>query len=401
MKGVYMDNNATTPVHPEVMEVMLPFFSEHFGNPSSIHWAGREVKKGIETARESVASFLKCDPKEIVFTAGGSESDNLAIKGVCEALKDKGNHIITTRVEHPAVLHTCEYMEKQGFQVTYLPVDMDGMINLEDLKNAITDKTILITIMFANNETGTIFPIAEIGKIAKERKVTFHTDAVQAAGKIPLDVNALNVDLLTISAHKLYGPKGVGVLYVRKGTKMKPMIHGGGQERNRRAGTENVTGLVGMGKACEIAMRDMDAESERLLRLRERLHKGLTQKIEHVKLNGHPSMRLNNTLNVSFEYVEGESLLLNLDMDGVAASSGSACSSGSLEPSHVLTAMGLPHEVAHGSVRFSLGRSNTEADIDKIIEIMPPVVARLRAMSPLYGKSLNPSVERATAVCQH
>lgn len=396
-----MDNNATTPVHPEVMEVMLPFFSEHFGNPSSIHWAGREVKKGIETARESVASFLKCDSKEIVFTAGGSESDNLAIKGVCEALKDKGNHIITTRVEHPAVLHTCEYMEKQGFQVTYLPVDMDGMINLEDLKNAITDKTILITIMFANNETGTIFPISEIGKIAKERKITFHSDAVQAAGKIPLDVNALNVDLLTISAHKLYGPKGVGVLYVRKGTKMKPMIHGGGQERNRRAGTENVTGLVGLGKACEIAMRDMDAESERLFKLRERLHKGLTQKIEHVKLNGHPSKRLNNTLNVSFEYVEGESLLLNLDMDGVAASSGSACSSGSLEPSHVLTAMGLPHEAAHGSVRFSLGRSNTEADIDKIIEIMPPVVARLRAMSPLYGKSLNPSVERTTAVCQH
>lgn len=400
MKGIYMDHNATTPVHPDVMEAMLPFFNEHFGNPSSIHWAGREVKKGIETARESVASFLKCDPKEIVFTAGGSESDNLAIKGVCEALKDKGNHIITTRVEHPAVLNTCEYMEKQGFQVTYLPVDMDGMINLEDLKNAVTDKTMLITVMFANNETGTIFPIAEIGKIAKERKITFHTDAVQAAGKVHLDVNALNVDLLTISAHKLYGPKGVGILYVRKGTKIKPMIHGGGQERNRRAGTENVTGLVGMGKACEIAIRDMDSENERLLRLRERLHKGLSRKIEHVRLNGHPSMRLSNTLNVSFEYVEGESLLLNLDMDGVAASSGSACSSGSLEPSHVLTAMGLPHEVAHGSVRFSLGRSNSEADIDKIIEIMPPVVARLRAMSPLYGKVLNP-VERTTAVCQH
>lgn len=390
MKGIYMDHNATTPVHPDVMEAMLPFFNEHFGNPSSIHWAGREVKKGIETARESVASFLKCDPKEIVFTAGGSESDNLAIKGVCEALKDKGNHIITTRVEHPAVLNTCEYMEKQGFQVTYLPVDMDGMINLEDLKNAVTDKTMLITVMFANNETGTIFPIAEIGKIAKERKITFHTDAVQAAGKVHLDVNALNVDLLTISAHKLYGPKGVGILYVRKGTKIKPMIHGGGQERNRRAGTENVTGLVGMGKACEIAIRDMDSENERLLRLRERLHKGLSRKIEHVRLNGHPSMRLSNTLNVSFEYVEGESLLLNLDMDGVAASSGSACSSGSLEPSHVLTAMGLPHEVAHGSVRFSLGRSNSEADIDKIIEIMPPVVARLRAMSPLLWEGIEP-----------
>ncbi|MEK7850635.1 MAG: cysteine desulfurase NifS [Deltaproteobacteria bacterium] len=400
MKEIYMDHNATTPVHPEVMEAMLPFFSEHFGNPSSIHWAGREVKKGIETARESVAAFLKCDPKEIIFTAGGSESNNLAIKGVCEALKEKGNHIITTKVEHAAVLHTCEYMEKQGFQVTYLPVNMDGMINLEDLVNAITDKTILITIMFANNETGTIFPIAEIGKIARERKIAFHTDAVQAAGKIALDVNALNVDLLTISAHKLYGPKGVGGLYARKGAKLKPLIHGGGQERNRTAGTENVTGIVGMGKACEIAMRDMDAESERLLNLRERLHKGLIQKIEHVKLNGHPTMRLNNTLNVSFEYVEGESLLLNLDMDGVAASSGSACSSGSLEPSHVLTAMGLPHEVAHGSVRFSLGRSNTAVDIDKIIEIMPPIVERLRAMSPLYGKVLNP-VERTTAVCQH
>jgi cysteine desulfurase len=383
------------------MEAMLPFFREHFGNPSSIHWAGREVKKALETARESVASFLKCDPKEVVFTGGGSESNNLAIKGVCEALRDKGNHIVTTRVEHHTVLHTCEYMEKQGFQVTYLPVDMDGMIDLDDLRKAITDKTILITIMFANNETGTIFPTAEIGKIAKERKIAFHTDAVQAAGKVPIDVDSLNVDLLTISAHKIYGPKGVGSLYVRKGTKLRPLIHGGSQERNRRAGTENVAGIAGMGKACGIAMRDMDAENERLLKLRERLHKGLTQGIEHVKLNGHPTMRLSNTLNVSFEYVEGESLLLNLDIDGVAAASGSACTSGSLEPSHVLTAMGLPHEVAHGSVRFSLGRLNTEEDIEKTIEIMPPIVERLRAMSPLYGKSLNPPVERQTAVCHH
>lgn len=400
MKKIYMDHNATTPVHPAVVDAVLPFFGEHFGNPSSIHWAGREVKKGLETARESVASFLKCDPKEVVFTSGGSESDNLAIKGVCEAQRDKGNHIITTKVEHPAVLHTCEYMEKQGFQVTYLPVDMDGMINLDDLKNAVTDKTILITVMFANNETGTVFPIAEIGKIAREKRITFHTDAVQAAGKLPIDVDAINVDLLTISAHKLYGPKGVGALYVRKGTKMKPMIHGGPQERNRRAGTENVTGIVGMATACEIAMKDMDVENGRLLKLRERLHKGLTQRIDHVKLNGHPTLRLPNTLNVSFEYVEGESLLLNLDMEGVAASSGSACTSGSLEPSHVLTAMGLTHEVAHGSVRFSLGRANMEEDIDKIIEIMPSIVERLRAMSPLYGKVLNP-VERTTAACNH
>lgn len=400
MKRIYLDHNATTPVYPEVMDVMLPFFGEHFGNPSSIHWAGREVKKGIETSRETVASLLGCDPKEVVFTGGGSESDNLAIKGLCEAQKERGNHIITTRVEHPAVLHTCEYMEKQGFHVTYLHVDMDGMIDIEELKKTITDKTILITVMSANNETGTIFPVAEIGKIARERKIAFHTDAVQTAGKLPIDVNTLNVDLLSISAHKIYGPKGIGALYVRKGAKLRPLIHGGAQERNRRAGTENVAGIVGMGKACEIAMRDMDAESERLLKLRERLHKGLTRKIEHVKLNGHPSMRLSNTLNVSFVYVEGESLLLNLDMDGVAASSGSACSSGSLEPSHVLTAMGVSHEVAHGSVRFSLGRSNTEEDIDKIIEIMPPVVERLRAMSPLYGKALNP-VERTAAACHH
>lgn len=387
MKKIYMDHNATTPVHPEVFEEMLPFLKDEWGNPSSIHWAARAPRKAIDDAREKVCAFLNCSPVEVIFTSCGSESDNLAIKGVALAKKSKGNHIITTRVEHPAVLNTCKYLEKEGFDVTYLNVDSEGLLSLDRLREAITPKTILITIMYVNNETGVIFPIGDIGKIAKERDITFHTDAVQAAGKLPLDVKSLNCDLLSISGHKLYAPKGVGALYAKRGVRLVPLIHGGHHERNRRGGTENVAGIAGLGRAVEVAARDMEKENERLKKLRDRLHKGLVERVPHVKLNGHPEKRVANTLNISFEFVEGESLLLNLDMLGVAASSGSACTSGSLEPSHVLLALGLTPEVSHGSVRFSLGKSNTEEDIDYLIEKMPPIVERMRSMSPLWDEA--------------
>jgi len=382
-----MDHNATTPVHPEVFEEMLPFLKDEWGNPSSIHWAARAPRKAIDDAREKVCAFLNCSPVEVIFTSCGSESDNLAIKGVALAKKSKGNHIITTRVEHPAVLNTCKYLEKEGFDVTYLDVDSEGLLSLDRLREAITPKTILITIMYVNNETGVIFPIGDIGKIAKERDITFHTDAVQAAGKLPLDVKSLNCDLLSISGHKLYAPKGVGALYAKRGVRLVPLIHGGHHERNRRGGTENVAGIAGLGRAVEVAARDMEKENERLKKLRDRLHKGLVERVPHVKLNGHPEKRVANTLNISFEFVEGESLLLNLDMLGVAASSGSACTSGSLEPSHVLLALGLTPEVSHGSVRFSMGKSNTEEDIDYILEKMPPIVERMRSMSPLWDEA--------------
>jgi len=382
-----MDHNATTPVHPEVFEEMLPFLKDEWGNPSSIHWAARAPRKAIDDAREKVCAFLNCSPVEVIFTSCGSESDNLAIKGVALAKKSKGNHIITTRVEHPAVLNTCKYLEKEGFDVTYLNVDSEGLLSLDRLREAITPKTILITIMYVNNETGVIFPIGDIGKIAKERDITFHTDAVQAAGKLPLDVKSLNCDLLSISGHKLYAPKGVGALYAKRGVRLVPLIHGGHHERNRRGGTENVAGIAGLGRAVEVAARDMEKENERLKKLRDRLHKGLVERVPHVKLNGHPEKRVANTLNISFEFVEGESLLLNLDMLGVAASSGSACTSGSLEPSHVLLALGLTPEVSHGSVRFSMGKSNTEEDIDYILEKMPPIVERMRSMSPLWDEA--------------
>jgi len=318
-------------------------------------------------------------------TSSGTEGDNHAIKGLAYAQKNKGNHIITTKVEHPAVLSTCKHLQKEGFEITYLDVDKDGLIDLDELQKAITPKTILISVMFANNETGVLFPIKEIGKIAKEKGVAFHTDAVQAAGKIKIDVADLNVDLMTISGHKLYGPKGVGALFIKRGTRLVPIMHGGHQERNRRGGTENVPGIVAMGKAAEIAIRDMDKETEHLQALKERLEKGMLEKIPHIKVNGHPDKRLPNTSNISFEFVEGESLLLNLDMKGIAASSGSACTSGSLEPSHVLVSMGLSHELSHGSVRFSLGKSNTVQEIDYLLEIMPPIVERMRSMSPLYA----------------
>ncbi len=384
-KKIYLDHNATTPVHQEVFEAMLPFLKDEWGNPSSIHWAGRASRKAIDEAREKVAALFNCTPLEIIFTSSGTESDNHAIKGLAYAKKDKGNHIITTKVEHPAVLNSCKHLAKEGFEVTYLNVDQEGMIDLEALKKSITDKTILITVMYANNETGVIFPMEDIALLAKERGVAFHTDAVQAAGKLPVDLQKLGVDLFSISGHKLYAPKGIGALIVRRGTRLVPLIHGGHHERNRRGGTENVAGIVGLGKACELAMRDMDKESANLLALRKRLEQGLAAKIPHVKLNGHAEKRLPNTANISFEFVEGESLLLNLDMLGVAASSGSACTSGSLEPSHVLLAMGSTHELSHGSVRFSMGRGNTQEDIDYIIEIMPPIVERMRSMSPLYA----------------
>ena len=391
MKQIYLDYNATTPVRPEVLEAMLPFYKEQFGNPSSVHWAGRAVAGAIEKAREQVAALINASPAEIVFVSCGSEGDNMAIKGTLAALKGKGNHIITTAVEHPAVLETCQYLEKNGYDVTYLPVDCDGRLNLDDLEAAITDQTVLISVMWANNETCNIYRIEEIGAIAKKHKVRFHTDAVQAIGKLPIDVQKANVDLLVLSGHKIGAPKGVGAIYVRRGTRMVPLLHGGHQERNRRAGTQNVAGIVGLGVACEVAAAEREEVYQRMRTLRDKLEDGLLAQIPEIKLNGTPDrdQRLPNTLNVSFAYIEGESLLLNMDMYGIAASSGSACSSGSLEPSHVMGAMCVEITLAHSSTRFSLGPETTEEEIDKVLEILPATVQRLRDMSPLYncGKS--------------
>ncbi|MGI5998884.1 MAG: cysteine desulfurase NifS [Lutispora sp.] len=385
-KRIYLDHSATTSTKPEVLEEMIPVFTDYFGNPSSIYSFGREAKKLVDKSRERVAKALGALPEEIFFTAGGSESDNWVLRGVSYANKNRGNHIITTSIEHHAILHTCEQLEKEGFEVTYLPVDSYGMISLEDLKAAITDKTILISIMYANNEIGTIQPIEEIGKIARERNIYFHTDAVQAVGNVKIDVKAQNIDMLSLSAHKFYGPKGVGALYVRKGTKIANLITGGGQERGRRAGTENVPGIVGLGKAIELATENIDKYNEKLLKLRTKLINGVMEKIPYTRLNGHPEKRLPGNANFCFQFIEGESLLLNLDMKGVAASSGSACTSGSLDPSHVLLAIGLPHEIAHGSLRLTLGDENTEEDVDYVLEVLPEIVQRLRNMSPLYEK---------------
>ncbi|SHE66679.1 cysteine desulfurase NifS [Caloramator proteoclasticus] len=381
---VYMDHAATTYTKPEVLEAMMPYFTEQFGNASSIYNFGRRSKAAIEEAREKVAKALNALPDEIYFTGGGSEADNWAIKGVAFANRNKGNHIITTKIEHHAVLHTCEYLEKQGFEVTYLDVDEYGLINLEDLKNAITDKTILITIMFANNEIGTIQPIAEIGKIARERGIYFHTDAVQAVGNVEIDVKEMNIDMLSLAGHKFYGPKGVGALYIRKGVKIDNLIHGGGQERKRRAGTENLPGIVGLARAIELATSNIEEHNRKIKSMRDRLLKGIMDKIPYTKLNGHPEKRLPGNINVSFQFIEGESLLLLLDHYGICASTGSACSSGSLDPSHVLMAIGLPHEIAHGSLRLSLGDLNKEEDVDYVLEVLPQIVQRLRDMSPLY-----------------
>jgi len=400
VKNIYMDNNATTPVRPEVLEEMLPFYTQHFGNPSSVHWAGRAVKGAIENAREQVAALINCSPAEVVFTSCGSEGDNFAIKGTVDALKEKGNHIITTTVEHPAVLETCEYLEKKGCEVTYLPVDKDGMLDLAELEAAITEKTILISVMWANNETGNIFPIEEIGAIARKYKVRFHTDSVQAVGRIPVDVQKANVDLAVISGHKLGAPKGVGAIYIRRGTRMSQFMHGGHQERHRRAGTHNVAGIVGLGKACELAGQSMDLDVPRVRKLRDRLEKGIMEAIPEVKLNGHPEKRLPNTLNVSFAYIEGESILLNFDMKGIAASSGSACTSGSLEPSHVMCAMCVDVVLAHSSTRFSLGPDNTEEDVDFILQELPPIVERLREMSPLFNNDARMTCKQCKVVCR-
>ncbi|SHE89717.1 cysteine desulfurase NifS [Clostridium fallax] len=383
-KTTYMDYAATTYVKPEVLEEMMPYFTEKFGNPSSFYGLARETKMAIDKARDRVAKALNCDPSEVYFTGGGSESDNWALKGIASAYRNKGKHIITTKIEHHAVLHTCQYLEKLGFKVTYLDVDSEGFIDLEQLKNSITDETILVSIMFANNEIGTIEPIKEIGKICKERNVLFHTDAVQAIGNVKIDVKELNIDLLSLAGHKIYGPKGIGVLYIRKGIRIDNLVHGGGQERSRRAGTENIASIVGMGKAIELATENLDDHIKRLTVLRDKLIDGLT-KIPYTRLNGPiGDKRLPGNVNVSFEFIEGEGILLMLDFEGICASSGSACASGSLDPSHVLLSIGLPHEVAHGSLRLSLGDGSTEEDVNKVLEVLPKIVDRLRQMSPLY-----------------
>jgi cysteine desulfurase len=389
---VYMDNNATTAVHPEVLEEMLPYFRSRFGNPSSSHWAGRRVKLAIDGARDRVASLVNCDPSEVVFTSCATESNNAAIKGAAAAWRSKGNHIITTTVEHPAVLTPCLYLENQGCEVTCLDVDGEGMLDLEALEAAITDKTILISVMFANNETGTIFPIRKIGEIAERHGVCFHCDAVQAIGKIPVNAREARISLLSISGHKFYGPLGVGALIVRRGVRLHPLLHGGPQEKNRRGGTENVAGIVGLGKACEIAEKTLEEESNRLRILRDRLEQGILEAIPDVRRNGHPTLRLPNTSNLSFLHVESDQLITGLDQAGIAASSGSACSSGALKVSHVLKAMGSQAGSVVGNIRFSLGRENTDADAEYVLGILPDLVRRLRNHVDL--PPLNPTQRR-------
>ncbi len=375
---IYMDYNATTPVHPDVLEALLPYYRQAFGNPSSIHWAGRMVKGALEEAREKVAALVGCDPVEVVFTSCGSEADNMAVKGVAAALRGKGNHIVTTAVEHPAVTNACLYLESNGFEITRLRVDRRGALNLDELEAAINEKTILVSTMFANNETGVIFPVTEIAEIAARRGVYFHCDAVQAVGKVPVDCRGMGIRLLALSGHKLGAPKGIGALIVRKGVKLHPLLHGGSQERNRRAGTENVAGIVALGKACEMAGAEMAAEAARLKSLRDRLESGILALFPDAQLNGHPENRLPTTANISFPGLEADSLLLNLDLAGIAASSGSACSSGTLKSSPVLAAMGVEPPLARGSVRFSLGRENSESDVDFVLDVLPGIIERLR-----------------------
>ena len=384
MKRIYLDYAATTPTDPEVIKAMQPYFFERFGNPSSIHSFGQEAKKAIEDAREKVAGFLGAKPEEIIFTSGGTESNNFAIEGVAYALEKKGNHILTSAIEHHAIIEPCKFLEKKGFKISVVGVDKNGLVDPGEIKKAMTDKTILISVMHANNEIGTIQPIKEIGRIAKEKEIYFHTDAVQTVGHIPVNVDELNIDLLSLSAHKFYGPKGVGALYVRKGTRIERFLHGGDQERNRRASTHNTPGIVGLGKAIELCQDKMKEESRFQIELRDKLIKGIQDKIPHVYLNGHSTQRLPNNANISIEYIEGESLILNLDMEGIACSTGSACTSSSLEPSHVLLAIGRSPEIAHGSLRFSLGRFTQGSDIDYVLEVLPDVAKKLRAMSPLY-----------------
>jgi cysteine desulfurase len=383
MRRIYLDHAATTPTSPEVVKAMLSYFTDAFGNPSSIYSCGREARGAVEEARTKVAELIGAQSEEIIFTSGGTEADNHALKGIAYANERKGNHIITTSIEHHAVLEVCEFLGRRGFKITYLPVNEYGLVDPDDVKRAITDKTILISVMHANTEVGTIEPVEEIGKIAREAGVYFHTDAVQTVGHIPVKVDKLKVDLLAISAHKFYGPKGVGALYVRKGTKLISLIHGGGQEKKCRAGTENVPAIVGLGRAVKLAGQEMGKEAERLAYLRDKLIKGLVAKIDRIRVNGHPTKRLTNNVNVSVDFVEGESLLLSLDLEGICASTGSACGLASPEPSHVLLALGVPPKQAHGSLRFTLGRENTETDVERVLEVLPGIVARLRAMSPL------------------
>ena len=385
MKSVYVDNNATTRAAPEVVEEMLPYFSDLYGNPSSMHYFGGQVEKKVVEAREQVAQLLNCEPSEIIFTSCGTESDSTGIKGTLGSYPDK-KHLVTSRVEHPAVLNLCRHLSKNGYELTEIPVDKKGDINLEDVEKAITDNTAVVSIMYANNETGVIFPIEEIGKIVKSKGAVFHCDAVQAVGKIPLDMSQSTIDLLAISGHKLHAPKGIGALYIRKGTKLTPFIMGGHQERGRRAGTENVPYIIGLGKAAELARTHMDDENTRVKALRDRLEMEIVKLCSDTQINGDCENRLPNTTNISFEFVEGESILMMLSDKGIAASSGSACTSGSLEPSHVLRAMGIPFTFVHGSLRLSLSRYNTDEDVDYIIEHLPPVIKRLREISP-FGKS--------------
>lgn len=383
-KMIYLDNAATTRTAPEVVEAMLPYFTEFYGNASTVYEFGGKSKEAVSKAREMIAGTIGAKDNEIYFTAGGSESDNWAIKAAAEAYKTKGKHIITSKIEHHAVLHTCQWLEQNGYEVTYLDVDENGVVKLEQLKQAIRPDTILITIMFANNEIGTVEPVAEIGKIAREHGVLFHTDAVQAFGQLPINVDELNIDMLSGSAHKLNGPKGIGFLYIRKGVKIRSFVHGGAQERKRRAGTENVPGIVGFGKAAELAAANMDKRTAKEAELRDYLMERVMKEVPFTRVNGHRKNRLPNNVNFCFQFIEGESLLIMLDMEGICASSGSACTSGSLDPSHVLLAIGLPHEIAHGSLRLTLGADTTKEDIDVTVEAIKKIVTQLRNMSPLY-----------------
>ncbi len=386
---VYLDNNATTRTDPEVVEAMRPYFLDDYGNASSMHAFGRDARKAVEDAREKVALLLNCEPEEIIFTSGGTESDNQAVRGVAEKYAKKGDHVITSAIEHPAVLESCVHIQERGHNdVSYISTDSDGIVKLDDLKAAITDKTILVTVMLANNESGVLQPVKEIAHLAKERSIIVHTDAVQAIGKIRVDVQELGVDLLSLSAHKFHGPNGVGALFIRKGTKVASLMHGGSHERGLRAGTLNVPGVVGLGKATEIAVRNLDADYEKISRLRDRLERNITEKIKFTKVNGHREKRLPNTTSISFEFVEGEGVMLSADMKGVAVATGSACASGKLEASHVLLDMGLSHALAQSAIRFSLGRDNTEEEIDYAVNVIAEAVERLRGMSPLYEDAL-------------
>ena len=383
-QNIYLDHAATTPVRQEVLEVMLPYFSEKFGNPSSVYGFAADCKNEITKVREVIATSIGAKSGEIYFTAGGTEADNWALKATANAYKKKGNHIITTKIEHHAILHTADWLEREGFEVTYIDVDEEGVVNLSELKKAIRKETILISVMFANNEIGTIQPIQEIGGIAKEHEILFHTDAVQAYGHVPIDVDEMHIDMLSASAHKLNGPKGVGFLYIRKGLKLQSYIHGGAQEKGRRAGTENVPGIIGFGKAVEIAIDTMEIRTKKELEMRDYLIDRIHKEIPYIRLNGHQSKRLSNNVNISFQFIEGESLLIMLDMAGICASSGSACTSGSLDPSHVLLAIGLPHEIAHGSLRLTLGEENTMEELGYVVDSIKETVTKLRNMSPLY-----------------